>query len=103
MSSTYSMTMAIPDLFREADIEITFEFEVISWGSSASWCDPGSLIEWEITDIFIEDIHIPYQPKASPLYSALWQSLAEAGTTYIDEHFDWGRASNDAAEDYYED
>lgn len=103
MSSTYSMTMAIPDLFREADIEVLFEFEITSWGSYASYWDPGDAIEWEITDIFIDNIHIPYQSKASPLYSALWQSLADAGTTYIDEHFDWGRAANDAAEDYYED
>lgn len=103
MSHTYSMSMAVPDLFREADIEVTFEFEVTSWGSSASWFDPGDPIEWEITDIFIEDIHIPWRAKSSPLYSALWQALAAAGATYIDEHFDWGKASLDAYDDYYED
>ena len=102
MSHTYSMTMAVPDLFREADIDVTFEFEITSWGSNASWDHPGDPIEWEITDIFIEDIHIPYQDKSSPMYSALWQALADAGTTYIDEHFDWGAALNDAYEDYYE-
>ena len=84
MSHDYSITMAVPDLFQEADIEITFEFEVTSWGSSGSYWDPPEGPEWEITDIYVEDVHIPWKEKSSPLYSALWQDLAEAGTTFID-------------------
>lgn len=103
MSHTYSITMAVPDLFREADIEVLFEFEVTSWGSSPSWEDPGDPPEWEITDIFVEGELIPWirAKKLCPLTkeqriaNALWEDLAEAGQTYIDEHFDWRKAAND--------
>lgn len=100
--TSYSMTMAIPDLFRETDIGVLFEFEITSWGSSASWYDPGDPIEWEIVDIWVGNTHLPYSPKASPIYNALWQSLADAGQNYIDNNFDWSGALNDAAEDYYD-
>lgn len=109
--SEYSITMTLPDLFREAEIEVTFEFEVTSWGDSGSYWDPPEPPEWEITAIYVEENLIPwvwmkeqfYVPPEQKIANGLWQALADAGTTYIDEHFDWGQASMDAYDDYYED
>lgn len=105
--SQFETTFSVPCIYEEKDFEITVEFTVTSWGSSPSYWDPGDPIEWEIDKLYLDGEEIPYSyqknrfwvPPEQQLREALWQSLADAATTYIDEHFDWSDAHYDDYED----
>lgn len=106
--SSYEYTFSVPSLFEEKDYEILVEFSVTSWGSSASYWDPGDPLEWEIDSISIDGELIPYVYQKDRFYvsgeqqvkEALWQVLADAADHKINYNFDWSGAAMD---DYLED
>jgi hypothetical protein len=128
MSFKDEVSFTIPLIGTEEEVEITCEFSVTSWGSAASYWDPGDGPEWEIdkilldgeevpiwdkTEIVVEivtpghhDGHlwIPGQPygrfRERKKMAPLWESLAEACNNYIAENYEFEPPEPDY-DDYY--
>lgn len=102
MNHSFEFVIEHPD-DSSKDESITGEISVTSWGSSPSWHDPGDPVEWDIEEIYLNGVLVPYWlDREAKLVNPEWERLEPHVTKYMENDFDWSDAQAAAAEDYYD-